>query len=398
MNILSSRTPGNLDPDFGNGGQAPIPEDLQTIRSALLSDQKILSVTTETGSDVVTLIRHLSTGELDESYGEQGFVRIRMPGGQHAGGMKLRILADDSCMVSGPIGDFARSYGLVFRVLASGALDSEFGNDGFCLLDKGGFSTSVLELDVLSDGKVMVAVSDSAGSYFEFFLGRLDNGHLDSSYGEEGSGWVNVARNPIKDVVALPNGGALLVYGPSDGSKAVLRQYLPSGRPDPAFGQDGVFDMVLEHGGFLEVQDLLLQPDGKIVAVGMANVGFGSHFLVFRLNPDASMDSTFNNGEPKIMVFQGHEAGADYAAIHADGRVVLAGTSVSHNIVLMRFMPNAAIDTTFGNNGQVMTDLGARESVNQVEIQADGNILVVGDRQDTSPGGPDGGLLLRYLG
>jgi|GEM_PF-2688094 len=402
MNTSFRKAAGNLDPDFGNAGQARIPEGLNRIRPKLLDDQRILSVGGEHANNVVVLTRHLSNGELDDTFGEQGAVRITMPRGPEVGGVRHELLSDSRSLCFGAVGLLVQSTGFVFRVLANGDVDTSFGESGFYFLDEGA-SSSITNLGVLSDGKIMVTMVILSGTTFTHYLARLDNGHLDTTYGDDGSGMVLIGTGfeNVYGFAVLPNDGILLSPMPLALDKAVFHQYLPDGQLDPAFGTDGVVELVLDQGR-LGITKMLRQPDGKIVAVGSADVGFGMHFLITRLDADGGMDSTFNNGEPKIMVLQGYEAQAEEVVLQADNKIVAIGSTsnnappVLDDFVLMRFLPNGMIDSSFGNNGQVMSDFGARDRSHQAQVQADGKILVSGIHDTLEEPGTYA-LLVRYL-
>ena len=383
----------------GNAGLAILPQHLSQLHAQPLDEQRILSVAGKHLSSVVTLIRHLGNGEIDTSYANQGMARIPLPIGPELGKVRLQLLPDGGCLVYGSVGSLLQYTGFVFRALANGDLDTGFGESGFCILDIGQ-STSVIRLCTLSDGKVMAVVSTTNGAPYDYYLARLDNGHLAPLYGENGDGKVYIGKNDANALVILPNDDALVATAPYDYPTTVFKQYAADGMPDSSFGEDGVFEVGLDQGRRLVVLDILRQPDGKIVAVGGADVGFGVHFLITRIEPEGGMDGTFNNGEPKIMVLQGYEAQA--VALQPDNKVVVAGSSEQNaasdgDFVLMRFLPNAMLDPDFGDNGQVRTDLGATDTARHVAALADGNILVSGTSGTDEPGSTRA-LLARYLG
>jgi uncharacterized delta-60 repeat protein len=91
----------------------------------------------------------------------------------------------------------------------------------------------------------------------------------------------------------------------------------------------------------------------------------------------------------------------DYAhavAVQADGKVITAGTtaiSTGTVVALTRHLRDGGLDPSFGNQGRVITQVGARgDSARAVTVQADGKIIVAGWTDAT---GTDANLLvLRY--
>ena len=97
--------------------------------------------------------------------------------------------------------------------------------------------------------------------------------------------------------------------------------------------------------------------------------------------------------------------GARALVIQADGKIVAAGSSGSMyyagDYVLARFNPNGTLDTGFGTDGLVTTDInsGSDDYANAVTIQADGKIVLAGLTNDafSRPWGYDFAIV-RYHG
>jgi uncharacterized delta-60 repeat protein len=118
----------------------------------------------------------------------------------------------------------------------------------------------------------------------------------------------------------------------------------------------------------------------KIVAVGTS-----VDFAVVRYNPDGSLDSSFG-GTGKILIRAGVYARS--VAIQPNGKIVVAGiTFIDGDSVfaVARLNPNGSVDTSFNGTGIVITSVGklygnaSYDEVGLVAIQADGKIVVAGD-------------------
>lgn len=127
-----------------------------------------------------------------------------------------------------------------------------------------------------------------------------------------------------------------------------------------------------------EIRDIKVQNDGKILVCGNYTVFSGSTVVdrITRLNPDGTIDSTFNvNGGATGIV--------NSIAIQSDGKIVIGGSFTSYSGSsrnrLVRTEISGAIDTTF-NIGT-----GFNQEVLSTAIQADGKIIV-GGRFDTYSG------------
>lgn len=88
---------------------------------------------------------------------------------------------------------------------------------------------------------------------------------------------------------------------------------------DPSFaGFSG--DGVVSQTELLEVNDIAIQPDGRIVVVGKSPTP--GAFSVFRYLPDGNLDGSFGNGG-RVIFFGMFTANA--VAIQSDGRIVVGG-------------------------------------------------------------------------
>ncbi|MGZ5295893.1 MAG: hypothetical protein ACXWYT_03115 [Actinomycetota bacterium] len=92
------------------------------------------------------------------------------------------------------------------------------------------------------------------------------------------------------------------------------------------------------------------------------------------------LDTFFNHDGIQTAFPNGAVAYA--VAIDHHDRIVVAGSTLDAHpdIALARFTPGGKLDPTFGQDGKVVTDLGANDYAFDVAIQDDGGIVVVGER------------------
>ena len=117
------------------------------------------------------------------------------------------------------------------------------------------------------------------------------------------------------------------------------------------------------------------------------------------------LDSTFGTGG-KVSTFFGISPRLSDLAVLGDGRMIAAGNTFSTltntDFGLIRYLPNGSVDSTFGVNGMVATNLegssiqtNTNDYVSGIVIQNDGKI-VVGGYRTTSQNTTDFALA-RYL-
>src|SRR6185312_13562738 len=134
-----------------------------------------------------------------------------------------------------------------------------------------------------------------------------------------------------------------------------------AGSLDTTFGTNGV--VTTSFGTNLNanvVQALTDQPDGKVLAAGVASSGrdgFPPDFQVpvVRYNTDGSLDTSFGKGGIALL-----RDGFDVdLALQTDGMILVAANNYdTGNFILYRLTPAGSPDPTFGTGGEVVTDLG----------------------------------------
>ena len=100
----------------------------------------------------------------------------------------------------------------------------------------------------------------------------------------------------------------------------------------------------IDFGTAQSATKVLLQSDGKIIAVGGANGGSSADdFFLARLKPNGSLDNTFGIGGKVRTSFGDLNGGANGAALQADGKIVAVGfqstfTNQFANFALARYL------------------------------------------------------------
>ena len=134
-----------------------------------------------------------------------------------------------------------------------------------------------------------------------------------------------------------------------------------------------------------EGRSVVIQPDGKIVVVGLGQIGPSYDFAIARYNVDGSLDTSFGGGDGKVTTGLSMSS-ADVAysvTLQPDGKILVAGEiyqGTTSDFALVRYNADGSLDTTFGGgDGIVTTPIGAgSEDGTTVAVQSDGKILVAG--------------------
>jgi uncharacterized delta-60 repeat protein len=346
-------------------------------------------------------------GDLDPSFGDRGLVATATApgaGGDFQNGLAVR--SDRSIVVAGS-SDMGAA-GEQFRVsqyTKRGDLDASFGSGGTVItsVSSQGFA-HIWEVALEPGGKIVVAGEASMGAGAggsNFALARYNrDGSLDTSFGENGIVVTAVAQGDFRDnanAVALQADGKIVAAGgvrvscPQQAcNDFVVVRYTYDGSLDASFGGgDGIVTTAVAPGTRTDgVTGVAIQPGGKIVAGGQANMGAGQgglNFAFARYNSDGSLDVSFG-GDGIVTTAVAPGDGFDTAwefALQADGKIVGAGNAVGLDrayAALARYNTDGSLDLSFGVNGIATAKVGpADDDVWTVAIDAVGRIVIGGD-------------------
>ncbi|MBC7778157.1 MAG: T9SS type A sorting domain-containing protein [Phycisphaerae bacterium] len=295
--------------------------------------------------EYIAIARFMPNGMLDNTFGGgTGKVTIA-PANMYGYAADVIILPDGKILCAGGawnIGE-AQEYFLLARFNSDGTPDSSFDNDGFVTTQIGNFHQYATAMVMQSDGKIVVAGSANLTGYDEFAILRYKpNGTLDNTFG----------------------GGDGIV------TTAVGESYTGTG-------------------------DVLIQPDGKIVAAGYAVANGFEDFAAIRYKPDGTLDPSFGGGDGIAMAsFTSKDDNAYGMALQPDGKIVLAGISGNGvgedtEMAVARFTSMGTLDPSFGGGDGLATIhvTDKPDAAKAVVVQSDGKILLGGHSRHDAPGG-----------
>lgn len=365
--------PGSLVPTFGHGGT--VTQTTSTVNDlsdiAVQKDGKIVAVgivsnrSLKYGASV--LIRFNHDGTFDTSFGNKGIVAdfltskliptavLVQPDGKIVVGLDQNVIFD-----AGPAGQVHE----LLRYNPDGRVDTTFGDNGTVN------EAPVPITSLAQDGNQIVFTGPGGPGSTSFQVGRLnDDGTPDPNFGTNGVATAVFPGAGPADAWALAVGpqGNIVVVG-SDGAVAALATFSPGGAV--------VSTTTTAIGNTDQFSALAIQPDGKIVAAGYADLGlivFGSpvpSLVLARYQPDLSLDTGFGN-RGKV-VDQLDSLIASGVAVQPDGEIVAVGDNGEFAFATA-FRPDGRLSTTFGTGGLVFIDaLGrAQQSGNPVRVALD---------------------------
>ena len=340
-----------------------------------------------------------AAGDLDPTFGTGGTLMTDINRSTDIANA-VAVQADGKLVVVGETyknNDFSTEDFVVTRYNTDGTLDNTFGVRGRVRTDFPGLAAVPSSVVIQTDGKIVVA----GGAFPLFtFLGNFEivryntNGSLDASFGTggivtttfpEGSYAFDVALQPDGKIIAAGTLFVDFMPGEQSNTDFALARYNSDGSLDTTFGSGGTVATDF-FGNEDDAFSVLIQPDGKIVAVGSANNPASFYdFAAVRYLSNGTIDSSFGVAGKVTTDFGDQNFDrARSAALQADGKIVAAGFAISQgggvqNFAVARYTSSGVLDNTFSRDGKTQVDFGnCCQSATKVLLQSDGKILTVG--------------------
>ena len=301
-------------------------------------------------------------------------------------GRAVAIQSDGKIVVAGFTNNGTKNVPALVRYLSTGALDTTFGTGGLATMPLDGTNEQLYAVAIQSDGKIVAAGAAIRGGDWDMVLTRwTSTGQPDTSFEGDGVAFTGYGANQdLWQAVSILPSGQILVAGYTQSSTTadyVLARYNSDGTLDATFdGDSGTSNgrVVTSIGVVDGAAAMAVQPDGKIILAGDCDSSIG----LIRFTSAGLIDTSFGtNG--KIIVSVGvSTAIARSLALQPDGKIVAACTYFSaaddSNGLLMRFNANGTNDNTFDGDGRRGYGTSLNDSFHSVTIQPDGRIMAVG--------------------
>ncbi|MFI8825081.1 calcium-binding protein [Streptomyces sp. NPDC053431] len=311
-------------------------------------------------------------GGLDPAFDGDGKVVTDVTGYDTSPGMVVQPDGKIVTIGRAAFDETSTDFSLV-RYNPDGSRDTTFGGgDGVVTTDFDFGNDEGTAVALQPDGKI-VAVGGTANlsGNGAWLAARYNpDGSLDPGFGGDGKVVTEIDPDAIETALAVvvqPD-GRIVAGGESIGVWSLVR-WNPDGALDPTFGGDGIVTTPFGPTCCHAVNDLALQPDGRIVAAGRA-----AGLALTRYNTDGSLDLSFD-GDGRVTTGTG---AAEGVALQSDGRIVTAGKE-GNGFLVMRFTAAGAPDPSFDGDGRVTTSFGPGDGgAEDVALQSDGRIVTAG--------------------
>lgn len=422
---------GMLDPSFADDGSKTIAFDVagavvpgdaafDTVVDNFGRVYLVGTVATANGSRI-GIVRLRKEGSVEENYGpaDNGLVVAPAEAGFALTGVSAAFDADGNLLVGGTVTTNGNDDFAVCRFSTAGVLTA-FPNGSSCVkvaFDLGGTNRDTLnDIAVQPNGKiVMVGSAANGASTTAGAVARLDtDGNLDDDpdSGFAGTGKRAFLPGGMKSInlnaVALMRNGAIVAVGDGTLSNSSSNDFLvarirSNGVMDGNFDGDGVRtytpfgasrNQVFNGVAVVPTSTPLL--DQSIVVAGALETGTDSGVykgLIARFAPNGDPAESFNGGY--VTDEPGHDLGFNDIELEADGKIVVAGTfkqseSENSRFYVTRFKPDGTRDVETFNPPSGWSSFGLVQSSTDIctSIALQNNRIIVAGASLTAVGPP----------
>ena len=383
---------GTLDTDFSTDGLHTwdlSANDDQITAVTVQPDGKIVGAGWLGDGSYATIVvqRFLSDGTPDPGFGIGGVVYTNAVDGLHYA-YAVGVQATGNIVVAGLAYDLGSDGNVILlRYLSDGTPDATFGTGGLISTDLGGGTgfQSANAMRIMPDDRIVVVGEESANGVV---CARFTaDGAPDPTFGTNGVALTGV---PFSTGLCLDlyDDGSVIAggYHVTASSDWMLARFDPTGILDPGFGTGGVMELSIGNGDTEFLRGVSVMVDGRIAACGSQSFnGLDDEPIIALFSSDGTLDQGFGAGGIVVLPFAAPLYGQARAIATPEGKVLVAGyraqpgNLTNNDFFLYRLLDDGTFDPAFASGGQVYTDVsGSFDRAQAMALAPDGDIVLAG--------------------
>ena len=381
---------GLIDKTFGVFGYTiiPLPNAEEFTSVEILPQGRIFVA--GIGNNDVMVARFLTNGMPDSNFSLDGLVQTDY-NTEDMVGVRLAVGSDKKPIVAAsftPSGGYDTFFSMRYKL--AGDVDTSFGNNGFVTNRISDSFDTFKCIAIQQDEKALLVGESSfgAGEYEIIVMRKLTNGSIDTSYGSNGIARVRPDSTGLNTITAMkiqPD-GKLLICGMESGAgknRPYVVRFLTNGKIDTNFANNGIYQYI----GFpndASPTAIAVQSDNRIVFCGQYKTDYNRLFLI-RLRENGAPDNSFGlNGLVTNRIGLSDDCPTS-VLILPDGKILIGGyyvTGVDNDIFFARFHSDGSLSPVFGKNGILCIRISSGfETLNSIAYQPDDRIVAVGSTE-----------------
>ena len=387
IGFIRLNTDGSFDSTFNDSGvmttDLPLDNNERAVDIIQQADGKLLALAYSRGSpNKSALVRYNADGSFDNTFGTGGIVYTIVPNVEDTA-FGLTRLNNGQLLITGKTEDPDSSVDSVVSLLKidgdTGLPDSGFGNRGRVTSQIGNTSALAYDSVELLNGKLLVAAQGGS----DFGLVRYNSdGTIDDSCDGDGIVTTDFSGNfDTPQALLLQSDGKVVVAGDGGSNDFAMARYNTDGSLDTSFDGDGLVVTDLSVPSYID--SIIEQSDGKLVVLGASGNTNQEKFTVARYLTDGSLDTSFD-GDGLALFSTGTSRHIPSALLQQnDGKLLLAGYNDEGSYstaIIYRLNSDGTVDTSFADNGHAIVDISGDDSVIRGLVQQpDGKLMLAGD-------------------
>lgn len=297
--------------------------------------------------------------------------------------MLVDAITGDITLFGGSDGALINHSSMLFaKYNSDGNLKTSWADNGIQIQDSSFADKKYRGITTNGTNKLFVANTGWAGppSSDSLYLTSINNdGSIDLTFDANGgkkfysNGTYYDSMDP--DTLITQSDGKIILGGKNfiaGNYDIVLFRINTDGSLDTTFDTDGMW--TYSTIGDDRVYDIKQQSDGKLLIAGQTSGSYG----VIRLNTDGSLDTSFDSDGVASSPIANKAEGID---IQSDGKILVTGykTNANQDIFVARLNTNGSLDTSFDTNGYLYVDFGVGDDYGrEIKQLSDGKMMVMG--------------------
>jgi uncharacterized delta-60 repeat protein len=326
-------------------------------------------------------------GDIDASWASSGWLMDDHASNEGEVYSTMKNVSNNRYMMVGRTND-ANMDMLLALYNADGTLDNTFGNQGVLRIDVSlGLDDGAYDIAELWDGKFLVVGATTGAQSVEMIITRLNaDGSVDNSFGTAGQvrydaglgSWFIPSAVKVSALNNIFIAGS--VYNGVSWDFVVLK--LTQGGGFVAnYGTNGVSVMNVDSSED-ELMAIHVTAGEEVIFAGNASYGGTQSAILAKLDANGDLDPNFN----LLGFVEYSEATMNYfndLYVDGSGNIYVTGhegLGDDMNGIVMKFVADGSTDLTFATNGKLVMDIGAANGIHyqKIAMKNDGNFIVTG--------------------